>query len=175
MIQQMLAIWFLIPLPLVHVLLKPGLENFEYYFTSMWNECNCAVVWAFFGIAFLWDWDENWPFLTVTLFTPQSALVLILYYIDALAFNHLILLDLHACVLSRFSHVQLFATLWAVTHQASLSLGFSRQEHWSGLPCPPPGDLSYPGIEPAFLTVSWIGRLFFTTGTTWEASNTSNN
>ena len=46
----------------VHVLLKPGLESFEHYFTSMWNECNCAVVWAFFGIAFLWDWNENWPF-----------------------------------------------------------------------------------------------------------------
>ena len=46
----------------VHILLKPGLENFEHYFTSMWDECNCAVVWAFFGIAFLWDWNENWPF-----------------------------------------------------------------------------------------------------------------
>ena len=46
----------------VHVLLKPGLENFEHYFTSVWDECNCVVVWAFFGIAFLWDWDENWPF-----------------------------------------------------------------------------------------------------------------
>ena len=38
----------------VHVLLKPGLENFEHYLTSMWDECNCAVVWAFFGITFLW-------------------------------------------------------------------------------------------------------------------------
>ena len=46
----------------VHVLLKPGLENVEHYLTSMWDECNCAVVWAFFGIAFLWDWNENWPF-----------------------------------------------------------------------------------------------------------------
>ena len=46
----------------VHVLLKPGLKNFEHYFTSMWDECNCVVVWAFFGIAFLWDWNENWPF-----------------------------------------------------------------------------------------------------------------
>ena len=46
----------------IHVLLKPGLENFEHYFTSMWDECNCAVVWEFFGIAFLWDWNENWPF-----------------------------------------------------------------------------------------------------------------
>ena len=39
----------------VHILLKPGLENFKHYFASMWDECNCAVVWAFFGIAFLWD------------------------------------------------------------------------------------------------------------------------
>ena len=46
----------------VHVLLKSGLENFEHHFTSMWDECNCAVVWSFFGIAFLWDWNENWPF-----------------------------------------------------------------------------------------------------------------
>jgi len=46
----------------VHVLLKPGLENFEHYFTSMWDEGNGAVVWTFFGIAFLWDWNENWPF-----------------------------------------------------------------------------------------------------------------
>ena len=45
----------------VHILLKPGLENFEHYFTSMWNECNCVVDWTFFGIAFLWDWYENWP------------------------------------------------------------------------------------------------------------------
>ena len=47
---------------MVHVLLKPGLENFEHYFTSVWDECNCVVVWGFFGIAFLWDWNENWPF-----------------------------------------------------------------------------------------------------------------
>ena len=46
----------------VHVLLKSGLENFEHYFTSMWDECNCAAVWSFFGIAFPWDWNENWPF-----------------------------------------------------------------------------------------------------------------
>ena len=44
-------------------------------------------------------------------------------------------------VLSHFSYAQLFATLWTVAHQASLSMGFSRQEYWSGLPCPLPGDL----------------------------------
>ena len=47
---------------MVHVLLKPDLENFEHFFASMWDECNCAVVWAFFVIAFLWHWNENWPF-----------------------------------------------------------------------------------------------------------------
>ena len=45
---------------MVHVLLKPGLENFEHYFTSVWDECNCAVVGAFIAIAFLRDWNENW-------------------------------------------------------------------------------------------------------------------
>ena len=68
----MFAIWSLVPLPFpdslniwkftVHVLLKPGLENFEHYFTNVWDECNCAVVWTLFGIAFLSDWNENWPF-----------------------------------------------------------------------------------------------------------------
>ena len=47
---------------LVYILLKPGLENFEYYFASVWDECNWAVVCAFFGVAFLWDWNENCPF-----------------------------------------------------------------------------------------------------------------
>ena len=56
--KSSLNIWKL----MVHVVLKPGLENFEHYFTSAWDDCNCAVVWAFFGIAFLWDWNENWPF-----------------------------------------------------------------------------------------------------------------
>ena len=59
----MMAIWPLVPLPflkpawtskfIVHILLKPSLENFEHYFTSVWDECNCAVIWAFFGIDFL--------------------------------------------------------------------------------------------------------------------------
>ena len=70
LIQQMLAIFSLAPLLFLKPpwisgssrLLRPGLENFERYFTSMWGECNCAVVWAFFGIAFLRDWNENWPF-----------------------------------------------------------------------------------------------------------------
>ena len=47
---------------MVHILLKPGLENFEHYFTRVGDECSCVVVWAFFGIAFLRDWNENGPF-----------------------------------------------------------------------------------------------------------------
>ena len=46
----------------VHVLSKSCLKNFEHYFASMWDECNCVVVWMFLGIAFLWDWNENWSF-----------------------------------------------------------------------------------------------------------------
>ena len=53
-------------------------------------------------------------------------------------------------VLSHFSHVRLFVTLRTATRQAPLSMGFSRQEYWSGVPCPPSEDLSDPGIEPAF-------------------------
>ena len=53
-----------------------------------------------------------------------------------------------ALVLSSFSPTQLFATLWNVAHMAPLSMGFSRQEHWSGLPCPLPGDVPNPGIKP---------------------------
>ena len=56
--KSSLNIWKFI----VHVLLKPGLENFECYFTSMWDECDYVVVWAFFEISFLWDWNENWTF-----------------------------------------------------------------------------------------------------------------
>ena len=65
-----------------------------------------------------------------------------------------------------FSCVQLFATPWPVTRKAPLSVGFSRQECWSGLPCPPPGDLPDPGIEPASLTSSALAGRFFTTSVT---------
>ena len=50
----------------VHILLKPSLAStvdiVEHYLATVWDECSCAVVWSFFGIAFLWDWNENWPF-----------------------------------------------------------------------------------------------------------------
>ena len=68
------------------------------------------------------------------------------------------------CMLSRYSRVCLFATPWTLARQAPLLMGFSRQEYWSGLPCPPPGDLPDPGIEPASLTSPALAGGFFTTG-----------
>ena len=72
MIQRILAIWSLVPLPFLNLactsgsswfmMLKADLENFQHCFASTWDECNCVVVWTFFGIAFLWDWNENWLF-----------------------------------------------------------------------------------------------------------------
>ena len=71
MIQWMLANWSLVPLPFLKPAWISGSSQFTYCWrlawkilsiTSLWNECNCAVVWVFFGIAFLRDWNENWPF-----------------------------------------------------------------------------------------------------------------
>ena len=76
---------------------------------------------------------------------------------------------LNVCVLSRFSHAQHFATLWIVAHQAPLSVGFSRQEYWTGLLCPPPGDLSNPRTEPLSLMSSTLLGVFFASTATWEA------
>ena len=67
------------------------------------------------------------------------------------------------CVLSHFSCVWLFVTLWTVTHPAPLSMGFSGQEYWSGLPPPSPGDLPQPGIEPVALGSLALAGWFFTT------------
>ena len=64
--------------------------------------------------------------------------------------------QVHACMLSCFSCVQLFATLWTVARQAPQSMGFSRQECWSGLPCPPPVIFLTQGSKPGFLHYRWI-------------------
>ena len=67
------------------------------------------------------------------------------------------------CMLSCFSRVWLFVIPWTVARQAPLSMGFSGQEHWSGLPCPPPGDLPDPGVKPASLVSPALA------GAAWEA------
>ena len=79
--------------------------------------------------------------------------------------------DLNQChvhMLSCFSHVQLFVIPWTEACQAPLSMGFSRQEYWSGLPCPPPGDLPDPGIEPVSVMSPALAGGFFTASTTWK-------
>ena len=72
MIQLTLAIWSLVPLPFLNPAYtsevlsshtaKPSLKDFEHNLDNMWNEHNCTIVWTFFVIALLWDWNENWPF-----------------------------------------------------------------------------------------------------------------
>ena len=74
-------------------------------------------------------------------------------------------------MLSYFSHVQLFASLWTAVHQATLSMGFSRQEYWSGLPFPAPEDLPNPGIKPTSLLPPTLAGGFFTARATWEAQS----
>ena len=75
-------------------------------------------------------------------------------------------------LLSCFSRV-LFATLWTEVQQAPMSMGFSRQEYWSGLPFPSLGDLHNPGIKPVSLMPPTLAGLFFTTSATWEAPRTT--
>ena len=73
------------------------------------------------------------------------------------------------CILSHFSHVWLFVTLWTIAHQVPLFMGFSRQEYWNGLLCPPPGDLHDPGIKPRSPVSPALVGWFFITCITWEA------
>ena len=65
---------------LVHVLLKPHLENFERCLPSVWNKYNCTVFWTSFDIYFLWDWNENWPF--PVLWPLLSFPNLLAYWVD---------------------------------------------------------------------------------------------
>ena len=78
---------------------------------------------------------------------------------------------MRVCGLNHFSRFWLLGTLWAVARQAPLSMGFSRQEYWSGLPCPPPGNLPIQEIEPKSLRYPALAGRFFTTSPTWEAQN----
>ena len=76
-----------------------------------------------------------------------------------------------SCAKSVQSCLALCDPVDCITRQAPLSMGFSRQEYWSGLPCPSPGDLPHPGINPTSLTSPALAGGFFTTSTTWEATS----
>ena len=80
---------------------------------------------------------------------------------------------MHACMFSWFSNIRLFAALWTVAHPTPLPVGFSRQEFWSGFPCPPRTDLPDPGIKPMFLVAPALAGRFFTTSAKREYIKTS--
>ena len=81
----------------------------------------------------------------------------------------------HLSCASCFSPAWLCETPWTVGHQAPLCMGFPKQEYWSGLPCPSPGDLPDPGIKPSSLTSPAFAGRFFTSSTTWEAQECATN
>ena len=132
MIQWMLAIWSLVPLPF----LNPACTSTHSRFTYCWSLA--------------------WRILSIALLACEMSTI-VAYF------------ERTACMLSHFSYVQPFLIPWAVAFQAPLSIGFSRQEKCSGLPCPPLGDFSDPGIKPVSLTSPALAGGFLTTRVTWEA------
>ena len=133
----MLAIWSPVPLSKsslyiwkfsVHILLKPSLKDFEYYLASMWNEHSCAVVWTFFGIALLWDWNENWsfPVLWPLLSFPNLLAYWLQHFLTASSFKIWYnsagipspLLPLFVVMLPKAhltSHFRMFGCRWVIT------------------------------------------------------------
>ena len=98
-------------------MVKPDLENFEHYFTSMWDECNCVVVWAFFGIAFLWNWNENgyFPVLRPLLSFPN----LLAYWVQH--FHSIIFQDLKQLNGNSITPLALFVVMLSKAHLTSHS------------------------------------------------------
>ena len=133
MIQQMLVIWSLVPLPFLNSAETSGSSwftyywslawrIFEHYFASMWNECNCVVVWTFFGIALLWDWNENWLFQScghcwVFQICWQHFHSIIFQDLKQLSWNshHLHYLCSQWCFLSPISHSRMSGSRWVIT------------------------------------------------------------
>ena len=116
--------------------------------------------------------------LTVGIITPgQSCFISVSSYSPVsrgiLSFHIIPLLSISGCSYKRcaqlLSHVWLFAIQWTAACQSPLSMGFFRQEYWSGLPFPSPGDLPNPGIKPEALASPALAGGFITTSTTWEA------
>ena len=120
-------------------------------------------------------WAHQWSPISNTFFTITNAhlpLVLLLLFLTLcflIGLSHLLCVCVCVCVCEVTSVMSDSATLWTVARQACPSMGFSRQEPWSGLPCPPPGDLPDPGIEPESLISPALAGGFFTISATWEA------
>ena len=106
---------------------------------------------------------NTWNTFNINAITPKT----LNFY--SLEIYHCFINPLNVCVLSCFSCLQFFVTLWTVAHQSPLFMGFSRQEYWSGLPCPPSEDLPDPGIKPGSLMSPALASGLVTTSATWEA------
>ena len=93
-----------------------------------------------------------------------KEVVIYTYVCVAYVYTHMhICICMYVCMLSCFTHVQLFVTLWTLALQTPMFMGFSKQEYWSVLPCPPPGALLNPGIEAESLMSPALSGEFFTT------------
>ena len=149
----MLVIRSLVPLPFLKsawtsgsswfTLLKPGLENFEHYFTSVWDECSCATVWAFFGIAFLWDWNENWPLPVLwPLLSFPNLLAYWVQHFHSIIFQDLKQLNWNSITSTSFVHSDAKAHL--TSHSWMLALG-----EWSHY-------CDYLGHEDLFMYSSYV-------------------
>ena len=111
-------------------------------------------------------YDSSVPRIFISSSLPMFiALLSNCFYKLLYTFVHSYIYFYTACVLSRFSHVRLLVNLWPVACHAPMSVGFSRQEYWSGLPCPSPGDLPNAGIKPTSLMSFALAEGFFTTST----------
>ena len=117
-------------------------------FELLWKFSLYTVLWHYFVFPYMDSFTYS-VYLCFFFFFPPSHVLLLL--------------------LSCFSLVQLFATLWTIAHQAPLSTGFSRQEYWSGMPCPSLGDPPHPGTESTSLPFPALAGGFFTTSSTLEA------
>ena len=102
---------------LVHVLLKPSLNNFEHYLAYMWNEYNCAVVWTFFGIGLLWDWNGNWYFPVMwPLLNFPNLLAYLVQQVNSITFQ-----NLKQLIWSSITSLALFVVMLPKAHLTSHS------------------------------------------------------
>ena len=122
-----------------------------------WNSLAFSMIQQMFAIWSL----VLLPFLNSTC-TSGKFSVHVLLKPSLMILSKILLACVRACVLSHFSHVQLFVTLWTAIYQGPLSMAFSRHEYWSGLPYLPLGELSNPGIKPESLTSPAFAGRFFT-------------
>ena len=125
-------------------------------YLSPWPWVRHTVLWILF---FIWKTKKLELYLDFLCFNILWMLVF-KYYIK---YKKWFECFYFACMLIHLRSAWFIATQWTVAHQDTLSLGFSRQEEWSGLPSPPPGNLSYPRVEPMSLMSPTLASRFFTT------------